>query len=407
MIIDLWYIYHVMRIAYFTDTFLPQINGVATALANQATALGARGHNILIFTPKLDGIKREKFKARNVTVVHLPTIPALLYPEFKLGVFGLPKVIKYLFEFRPDIIHLHTPLTVGMDAVMASKIFNKPLVGTVHIYFADSEYIGWLKHRLRYKAAVKLVDKVAQRFPNFMFNQCDMLLAPSKLLINELKKDGFEKQVSYLPNGVALEQPKFLSEKAKDNLKKKYGLKTKVVLHFGRLSQEKNVDLLIKSFHLLAKKYPDVSLLIVGDGPAKNNLVKLTKKLGLEKQVVFTGFIDHQKLISSGFLSIGDLFASASTMETNPMAVLEAMMFGLPIVGVKQAGMIELVTTNGFLAPAGGIKEITLCIEKVLYNKTLAQKMQKSSLEFVKTYSIDKVTQKLIDFYSTLNPGLR
>ena len=89
-----------MKIAYFTDTFLPQVNGVATALANQATELGARDHSVLIFTPKLDGIKREKFKAKNVQVVHLPTVPALLYPEFKLGVFGLPKVIKYLIKFQ-------------------------------------------------------------------------------------------------------------------------------------------------------------------------------------------------------------------------------------------------------------------------------------------------------------------
>ncbi len=393
-----------MKIAYFTDTFLPQINGVATALANQATALGERDHNILIFTPKLDGIKREKFKAKNVTVVHLPTVPAPLYPEFKLGIFGLPKVIKYLIKFKPDIIHLHTPLTVGMDAVMAAKLFNKPLVGTVHIYFADSDYIGWIKNWLKFKAAIKLADKVAQRLPTFMFNQCDLILAPSKLLINELKKDGFEKPVFYLPNGLSLQQPKLLSEEAKKSLKKRYGLEEKVVLHFGRLSQEKNVDLLIKSFHLLIKTHPGISLLIVGDGPAKKNLVKLTKKMGLEKQVVFTGFIDHQKLISSGFLKLGDLFASASTMETNPMAVLEAMMFGLPIVGVRQAGMIELVSANGFLAPVGDIKEISKCIEKILFNKELAAQMGEESLEFVKTYSIDKVAEQLIGFYSTLQP---
>ena len=143
-----------MKIAYFTDTFLPQVNGVATALANQATELGERNHSVLIFTPKLDSIKREKFKAKNVQVVHLPTVPALLYPEFKLGVFGLPKVIKYLIKFKPDIIHLHTPLTVGMDAIMAARFFKKPLVGTVHVYFAESGYLRWLKYRL----AVKLVE---------------------------------------------------------------------------------------------------------------------------------------------------------------------------------------------------------------------------------------------------------
>ncbi|MCL4366315.1 glycosyltransferase, partial [Patescibacteria group bacterium] len=172
---NLWYIEQIMRVAYFTDTFLPQINGIATALANQATELGRRGHNVLIFTPKLDGIEREKFKAKNVQVIHLPTVPALLYPEFKLGVFGLPKVIKYLVKFKPDIIHLHSPLTVGMDAVMAAKLFKKPLVGTIHVYFAESGYLRWLKYRL----AVKIVDKVVQRYLNFMFTQCDLVLYKS------------------------------------------------------------------------------------------------------------------------------------------------------------------------------------------------------------------------------------
>ncbi|OGE29645.1 hypothetical protein A2867_02190 [Candidatus Daviesbacteria bacterium RIFCSPHIGHO2_01_FULL_40_11] len=387
-----------MKIAYFTDTFLPQINGVATALANQATELGARGHNVLIFTPKLDEINREKFKAKNVQVVHLPTVPALLYPEFKLGVFGLPKVIKYLIKFKPDIIHLHSPLTVGMDAVMAARFFKKPLVGTIHVYLAESGYLRWFK----YKLAVKLVDKAVRRFLNFMFSQCDLVLAPSKMLVEELKMNDFKKPISYLPNGINLTEPKLLSNKLKDALKRKYGLKEKVVLHFGRLSHEKNVDILIKSFQLLTKKHQNVSLLIIGDGPTKEKLVKLARKLRIEKQVVFTGFIEHQTLISSGILSIGDIFATASTMENNPMVVLEAMVFGLPIVGVKQAGLIELVSTNGFLVKPGDIKEMAEKEEKILFDEDLSVRMREKSLQLIKPYSVDKVIDKLLRLYRTL-----
>lgn len=387
-----------MKVAYFTDTFLPQVNGIATALANQATELGKMGHNVLIFTPKLDGIPREKFTADNVQVVHLPTVPVLLYPEFKLGVFGLPKVIKYLAKFNPDIIHLHSPLTVGMDAVMAAKIFKKPLVGTIHVYLTDSSYLRWLK----YKLAVKVVHKVMERYLNFLFNQCDLVLAPSKMLVKELYESGFKKTVHYLPNGVILKQQKVLSDTAKNNIKKKYGLKEKVVLHFGRLSPEKNIDLLIKSFQYLTKNHQDISLLIIGDGPAKKALIKLTKKLGIEKQVVFTGFIDHQKLISSGELSIGDVFATASTMENSPMVVLEAEMHGLPIVGVKQAGLVELISSNGFLAEAGDAKGIAEKIEKILFDKMLAASMKEKSLEVIKPYSINKVVDKLLGFYHKL-----
>lgn len=387
-----------MRIAYFTDTFLPQINGVATALANQATELGARGHNILIFTPKLDEIPRQKFQAKNVQVIHLPTVPALLYPEFKLGVFGLPKVIKYLIKFKPDIIHLHSPLTVGMDAVMAARFFKKPLVGTVHVYLAESGYLRWFKYEL----AVKLVDNVVRRFLNFMFSQCDLVLAPSKMLVDEIKRSDFKKPISYLPNGVSLTTSKSLSDKAKKIFKKKYGLKEKVVLHFGRLSYEKNIDVLLKSFQLLTKKHPDVSLLIIGDGPSKEKLVQMTKKLKIDKQVVFTGFIEHQALISSGILKLGDVFVTASPMENNPMVVLEAMMIGLPIVGVKQAGLIELISSNGFLVKPGDTKEMAEKLEKILSDDKLSRQMGGKSLQLIKPYLIDKVVNKLLKLYQDL-----
>lgn len=387
-----------MKIAYFTDMFLPQISGVATSLSNQARVLGELGHTVLIFTPRLDGIKREKFNAKNVTIVHLPTIPALIYTEFKFGVFGLPRVIKYLTKFKPDIIHLHSPFTIGMDAVMAAKIFKVPLVGTVHIYFTNSDYLRFVK----YKLAVRLLDKISQRYLNFLYGQCDFLFSPSKLLATELSKNGFKRKVSYLPNGILLDQPKFLSAKSKDKLKQRYGLKEKVVLHFGRLSYEKNVDLLIRAFHILSKNHHDISLLIIGDGPAKKSLIKLTKKLGLEKEVTFTGFIDHQHLLSSGLLSLGDVFATASNMEVNPMAVLEAMTYGLPIVGVKQAGLIELVSSNGYLVRPGDTSGFAQRIEKILYDPKTSAQMREKSLKLIKQYSVEKTVNKLLGFYRDL-----
>lgn len=390
--------HNIMKIAYFTDTFLPQVNGIATALANQATELGREGHQVLIFTPKLDDIKRGKFQAKNVRLIQLPTVPALIYTEYKFGVFGLPRVIKHLSKFDPDIIHLHSPFTVGMDAVMAAKLLKKPLVSTVHIYFADSDYLKFIKNKL----AVKLLDKVAQRYLNFLYSQSDLVLAPSKMLVAELLKNGFKKPISYLPNGVILENPKFLSEKEKKELRLKYGLKEKVILHFGRLSYEKNVDLLVKAFHQLLKQYKNISLLIIGDGPAIKSLKKLVKSLGGEKNVVFTGFMDHQILISSGILGIGDIFATASTMENHPMAVLEAMIFGLPIVGVKQAGLIELVSSNGSLAKPADTEDLAQKMEEILSNKSMQEIMGANSLKLIKNFSVDKTTNGLLKLYHTL-----
>lgn len=390
-----------MRIAYFTDSFLPQVNGIATSLANQAKQLGDQGHQIMIFTPKLDDIPREGFRAKNVHIIHLPTIPALMYTELKLGVFGLPKVIKNLRSFKPDIIHLHTPFTVGMDAIMAAKIFKKPLVGSLHVYLGNK---GYVQQIIKYNNAARFLGKFTDRYYYFIYNQCDLVISPSKLAAEELKSNGFKKPVAYIPNGVILDGTKLLSQKEQINFRKKYHLKEKVILHFGRLSHEKNVDVLIKSFQMLLKNHPDVSLLIIGDGPAKKSLMRITRRLGLEKNVIFTGFITHQMLLSSGLLSIGDVFATASPMEVNPMAVLEAMLYGLPIVGVKQAGLIELVTTNGFLVKPDSTQDLREKIERLLYDQKLAAKMSQESLKRIQDYSIEKTTDKLLHFYQeTLN----
>src|SRR2546426_811278 len=115
-----------MKIAYFTDTFLPQINGVATSIANFSTELGKRGHEVMIFVPQ-PGTLKDKFRAKNVSVIYLPSLPSFVYPEFRVGILGFPKVLKYLRSFNPDIIHFHTPMTVGMDALVSAKVLKKPL----------------------------------------------------------------------------------------------------------------------------------------------------------------------------------------------------------------------------------------------------------------------------------------
>lgn len=387
-----------MKVAYFTDTFLPQVNGIATSLANQAKKLGEQGHEILIFTAKSDHIKRPKFQAENVHLIHLPSVPALLYPEYRLGVLGLPKVMQYLLKFNPDIIHLHSPFTIGLDGVMAAKLLKKPLVGSIHLYLSNPDYLKWIKYNL----AVKLLKTAALRYLYFIYGQCDMVLSPSRLFAKELGENGFKKKVLPLPNGVYLNQFRQVSEKHLNNLKEKLKLKKKVVLHFGRLSYEKNVDLVIKTFSELVKRHPDVSLLIIGDGPATASLKKLVKKLAIEKDVIFTGFIAHQTLMSDGFLQLGEVFLTTSTMENQPMAILEAMSFGLPIVGVKQAGLIELVAGNGVLVEAGNIHGLGKATEEVLYNLKLASKMRERSLKIAQNYSIEKTTAKLVKLYEKL-----
>jgi phosphatidylinositol alpha 1,6-mannosyltransferase len=125
-----------------TDTFLPQINGIATYVANIAEEFGKKGHEVLVIAPKTDHADRKSFKAKNVTVCEVASVPVdFIYTEFKVPVMGLPKVLLALKEFRPDIIHFQMPLPLGIDSILTSKVLNVPLVATLHTFMTTPDYL--------------------------------------------------------------------------------------------------------------------------------------------------------------------------------------------------------------------------------------------------------------------------
>lgn len=387
-----------MRIAFFTDTFIPQINGIATAAANLAEGLGKAGHKVIVLVPTQDDMKRKMFRKKNVRVVYLPSVPVLVYPEIRLEIFGFAQVFSELKEFKPDLIHVHTPGTVGLDALLASYIFKVPLVGTVHTFFTQEEHTQWISNAILHKAFAGTLTKYYRSF----YESCDYLFCPSKLLLDELEQHALKSPVYHVPNAIAAhEKTKKLSVSERKSLKKKYGLKEKVIIHFGRLSGEKNVEDVLRTFALLSQKRDDLSLLIIGDGPLRTSLNKLAITLGIADNVIFTGFIDHTTLLSSHMLEIGDLFVTASVTENQPMVVLEAMSFGLPVVGVKQAGMIEMIKNNGYLVPVGDLKVMASKLRAILDSTELQATLSKHAIESAKQYDITHVVDRTVGYYNT------
>ncbi|MBI4091561.1 glycosyltransferase [candidate division WWE3 bacterium] len=387
-----------MNIALFTDTFLPQINGIATSVANFAEELANRGHKVMVVAPYARG-SGPKFHSEKVHLVYLPSVPLLVYPDFRIGVFSLPKVFKSLKAFNPDVIHVHTSMATGIDALITARMMKKPVVGTIHTYLTNPNYLNFIASRI----VITTLSDFILSYCKFFFDACDEVLCPSKRLIDDLKKSGYKKRIKYLPNAVKAvkaESPSgSLSSKKLARLREKLNVKGKVLLHVGRLSAEKRVDNVIKAFARVRKGREDLKLVIVGDGVSKLKLKELCIKLGVGQSVVFVGSIPHSELLSSGIFKIADIFVTASPMENQPMVVLEAMAFGLPLIGVSEAGMVELVKDNGYLVRDGNIEEMARRIEKVLSDDSLRVAMSKKSLERIEEFSIGKVTDRLESIY--------
>lgn len=385
-----------MRIAIFSDTFLPQINGVVSFLTALISGLAGKGHKIILFVPKPARGEKINFKARNCRIVTLPSLPALLYPRFRLSVPFLPLVLKELKNFKPEVIHVHDPLVVSLTGVLTARILKKPLVANFHSYFLSEEFLKVLPAGQRNPFLKNLLKKYAKIF----YNRADTVVCPSKTLAEELVLIGIKKPVRIIP--IALTLPGFDKRKLLENrqgLIRKFALKEKTALYVGRVSPEKSLEVLLKAFAEVAAVYPSANLLIVGSGPAGEKIKKLAFDSGLRQAVRFLGEIPHEKIFESGIYEAADLFATASAFEVQPMSVLEAMAKGLPVVGVDAGGMRDIIGGNGFLCPKNDVVCLSEKMLEIFNNQALKKKMGEESKKQSRRYSSAKIIREYEELY--------
>lgn len=380
-----------MKIAIFSDTYLPQVNGVANVVYQSAKNLAALGHDVWIFTVCQKSQNKSFWTEEKIAVTILPSIPAGVYQGER---FTLPVGIAFrrLKEFQPDIIHTHTPFSVGWEAVWAAKKLKKPLVGTHHTF-----YDHYLKH---IKADFNWVKKISWKYTTLFYNFCDLVLSPSLSLAQALTQKGLKKPIQVLQNSIETEifvpAP---NEETKDNLKKEFGIKNKSLVYMGRVSYEKSIDQVLKAFKLVVKKEPQTTLMIVGDGPERKNLEELAAKLGVKNKVIFTGLLRGENLVRA--LQASDVFVTASKSENMPLSVLEAMSCGLPFVAAAEKGLVELIKdgVNGFLVKADNPADIAEKVLRLITNEPVLKKFSLASRAQAMNYSKETVTALLEQVY--------
>lgn len=388
-----------MKVAYFTDTFLPQINGVVTSLVTITSALASFGHQITIFAPKPKRGEKINWSAKDISLELLPSIPSFFYPDWRAAAPVSPKLLLKVKKLDPDIIHFQTTFLVGGGGIILGKILNKPVIGSFHGYFMEPEYLKIFN--INY--GVEIFSAILWKYAVFFFNQCDVALTYSEGAKKDLKQHGVKKPIFVIPNAINEKTMKRVSEKEVSKLRQRYSLNKKVVLYVGRISAEKSLDILVKSFSYVVKKMPNTTLLIIGDGPIRKNIVRLCSDLKIEKHVVFTGNIPQEKLLSLGYFQLADVFATASTSEVQPISIIEAMYFGLPLVGVKKRGVQEMLNGVGLLSDPNNSLELANNIIKVLTNNALRKTLSDNSLrEYDQKHASPKVVGVYENFYKSV-----
>lgn len=363
-----------MRIGFFTDTFLPQANGVVTSLLSSGPELVRRGHEVSVFCPK-SNVKEFK----GMTVFSYPAVTFRAYPEFKIAVpQGRDKAPKL------DIVHTHSPFTMGFFGWRVAKLQDIPRVSTFHTLL--SEYVSYVS-----KLGKIILKPVTWEFCRTFYNRHRKLIAPSKTLKKILQDHKIKKPIETIPNGI---DTNFFRPFNKTMARKKLGLDSeKIFLSLGRLGHEKSIDIVIRAFENL-----DAKLIIVGRGPAKPKLEKLAKKLGLQNKVIFRGFVPEK--LKPLYYSAADALVIASEFETQGLVVIEAMACATPVIGANSGAVPEIIQDgkNGYLFEPRNVEELT---EKIGMFEP-SKRMEKNAIKTSKNYSIEKCATKLEKFYRSL-----
>ncbi len=297
-----------MKIAIFTDSFLPQINGVVNNIIDTASELTRKSHSVLIFAPEPKSGTKVNLANYRFGTFFLPSLPAMVYPDYRISVFSLPKIMLELRKFKPDIIHIMDPFAVCSEGVMAAKVMNIPIVITFHTFFMDYDFLK----NVRLERSARFINKPVWKLTAFYHNLADAVICPSVVSERELQRHGLKKPTAIIPNGLNLKEIRKLSTSAKKELRKIYGIKEgiKTAIYIGRLAADKNLEVLIKSWKLVNQSLPESKLVIVGDGPKHQHLKNLAKTLEIKGSVVFTGAISRDKILKNGIYYLGDVFVT-------------------------------------------------------------------------------------------------
>jgi glycosyltransferase involved in cell wall biosynthesis len=368
-----------MKIAIFTETFLPKVDGIVTRLIQTIDHLQRRGDQVLVFAPE-GGITEYK----GAEVYGVTGFPLPLYPELKMA---LPRpAIGYTLEkFQPDVIHVVNPAILGLAGIFYSKILKTPLLASYHTHLPQ-----YLQHY-----GLGFLEGLLWELLKSGHNQAALNLCTSTAMIKELSQHGIER-VNLWQRGVDTElfHPDLVSHEMRSRLSQNHP-QSPLLLYVGRLCAEKEIERIKK----ILAAIPTARLALVGDGP---------HRLALEKHFAgtntnFVGYLRGKEL-GSAFAS-ADAFIFPSRTETLGLVLLEAMAAGCPVVAARSGGIPDIVTdgVNGYLfEPTADDQGAISATIRLLENHQERDMIKQNARKEAEKWGWAAATHQLQDYYRNI-----
>lgn len=377
-----------MRLALFTDTFAPQMNGVARTLGRLTAHLERRGIEHLVFAPASPEEAAAPPPAPEAPPLSLrpsPSVPFLLYPECRLALPNLLSIRQQLDRFRPDLLHLATPFNIGLCGLRYARRRGLPHAASYHTHF---------DRYLAYYGMAKAVP-LYWRYIRWFHRSCGATFAPSRETLLALYRQGVG-GLRLWTRGVDSEL--FHPAKRRAALvRERFGIAPdeRILLYVGRIAPEKDVATLAELLRRLpASREGRARWLIVGDGPALPEL-----RAAAPDNAIFAGYREGEVLAE--LYASADLFVFPSSTETFGNVALEAMASGLPVIGADAGGIRESVRheATGLLCPPGDAAAFASAIERLTAAPELARRMGEQGRSHAVTRSWVSIFDELLEQY--------
>jgi glycosyltransferase involved in cell wall biosynthesis len=327
-----------LRVALFTNNYLPFRGGVTTSVETLRRGLEARAHEVWVFAPRLPG--GEGAPGR---VVRYPSIPAATHPHFALAIPWVPGPARLARALDFEVYHAHHPFLLGPLARRLARRQGRPVVFTYHTRYEKYAHYVPAQRRLVEAAAVALSTHFAGR--------ADAVTTPSVVIRDELLARGVRTRITVVPTGVDLTR---FRPADRGSARRALGLDPQeaILLYVGRLDREKSVERVLLAFDRVASTIPHARLHLVGQGTEEDRLRRLAATLRAGGRIAFLGVRPHETVAEC--YQAADLFLFASETETQGLVLAEAAACGVPAVAVSAPGCDEAIRDGetGLLAKA-------------------------------------------------------
>lgn len=381
-----------MKIAIFVETYLPYLNGVVTHVKILREGLIHNGHEVLIVTA-------DKNVREHVIEDGVLRCPALEMK--KIYGYGLSSPLsntlkKKIREFDPDIIHIQQEFGIGLAGIRAARVLDVPLVYTLHTMYDD--YLYYIAPR----PLTDIARRISHNYIRFISRRADIVTGPSKKCVDYLANAGVHRKVYVIPNSVELENytEDATTPEQRAAIRKKFSIPENafIACFCGRIGREKGIDNLIRLWKTQVDPDGNSYLMIIGNGPEREELQQLAAELGMKDRVIFTGAVAHEDI--PPYYACCNAYATASLSEMYSISMLEAQASGLPVIQRLDPDNIDQIKVgvNGFLFET---PEQFGEIMKKLHDLTEDEHraLSASVRESVRERSSDSIAKYLLELY--------